>query len=106
MMGHFSGGNMPKTTAQPTLGAICVEVPLPDGSLSMFIGHEVAREDGRIVLDQAAWIACTGRRHLFFADTPDSAVEVEPYPDEVRVCLPLTGAILTSWPHPLPRGAR
>jgi len=83
---------------------IVVEIPLPDGSLSMFIGREVGRDADRITITDASWIASTGRRHQFFAGSP--AEEVEPYPDGMDLFLPLAGAILTSWPHPLPREAR
>ena len=45
---------------------IVVEIPLPDGSLSMFIGREVGRDADRITITDASWIASTGRRHQFF----------------------------------------
>ena len=83
---------------------IVVEIPLPDGSLSMFIGREVGRDANRITITDASWIASTGRRHMFFAGQP--AEEVEPYPDGMELSLPLAGAVLTSWPHPLPRDVR
>ena len=91
-----------KTVAQN----LVVEVPLPDGCLSMYIGEVVQRDADSITLRQASWVACTGRRHLFFAGTPDSNTEIEPYPDDTEIVLPLPGAILTSWAHPLPRQVR
>lgn len=85
---------------------VVVEVPLPDGWLSMFVGEEVNRNDTRIKLRKASWISDTGRRYLFFAGTPDDNIEVEPYPDDVEVSLPLSGAVITSWPYDLPRGVK
>ena len=83
---------------------IVVEIPLPDGSTSMYVGREVSRGADRITITDAAWVAATGRRHVFFAGGP--AEEVEPYPDGVELSLPLTGAVLTAWPHPLIRVPR
>ena len=83
---------------------IVVEIPLPDGSMSMFVGREVGRDADRITIINAAWIASTGRRHVFFAG--GLAEEVEPYPDGVELSLPLLGAVLTTWPHPLIRVPR
>lgn len=84
----------------------CVEVPLPDGCLSMFVGCLVRRNRTCIVLTDAAWVACTGRRNLFMAGTPDSECEIEPYVNGQEIELPATGAIVTQWPHPLLRVAR
>lgn len=85
---------------------IVVEIPLPDGCLSMYAGRLAKRDADRIDLVDAAWIACTGRRHLFFRGEFDPSVEIEPYPDGVVISLPAAGAIVTSWPHALPREAR
>ena len=69
---------------------------------SYYTGRVVRATRSYFVLDQAAWIASTGR----FADAMRTGVfsEVEPYPDGclVRVA---RGAIVdvTDWPHPLPR---
>lgn len=81
----------------------CVEVQLHDGSFSMYIGELISADGGWIVLRDVSWIASTGRRHLFFAGNPDSNVEIEPYPDGVVKRLPADGAMVTDWPHPLPR---
>ena len=85
---------------------ICVEVQLRDGTLSMYIGREVRRDGKQITLSDASWVACTGRRHLFFAGSGDANVEIEPYPDTIEITLPVDGAIFTTWPHPLPRQAK
>lgn len=85
---------------------VIVEVILPDGSMSMFLGEIVEQTPEVIVLDKAAWIASTGRRHLFFAGKPDEHVEVEPYPDGMLLRLPARPVIVTDWPYPLIREAR
>jgi hypothetical protein len=85
---------------------LVVEVPLPDGCLSMYVGEEVGRDGDSITLRKASWIACTGRRHLFFAGQADANAEIEPYPDDTEISLPLPGSILTSWAHELPRQVR
>lgn len=85
---------------------ICVEIPLPDGCLSMYIGREVLRTIKAITLVDVSWIACTGRRSAFFAGSPDNNTEIEPYPDGMRIELPAEGAIVTVWPHDLPRSVR
>jgi hypothetical protein len=92
-----------KTTKQHN---VCVEIPLPDGWMSMYIGRMVKRTKDEIVLTDVSWIASTGRRHQFFANTPDSNCEVEPYPDGTKMSLSATGAIVTEWPYDLPRTAR
>lgn len=82
---------------------VVVEIPLPDGWMSMHVGRLVERDETKIVLTDAAWIASTGRRSEFFAGRFDDKCEIEPTPDGVRVELPATGAVVTEWPHPLPR---
>jgi hypothetical protein len=84
---------------------IVVEVKLEHGCVSMYIGELVDRTAAAIKLTKASWIACTGRRHLFFAGEPDGNTEIEPYPDDTVIELPARGAIITSWDHPLPRKA-
>ena len=63
-------------------------------------GRVVRVDDRFVVLEQAAWVADTGR----FADALKTGVlkEVEPYPGNVAVAL---GAIVDvcPWPHALPR---
>jgi len=85
---------------------IVVEVPLPDGCVSMYVGELAVMTEERITLRKVSWISDTGRRHLFFAGTPDSNVEIEPYPDEITISFSARSAIVTLWPHPLPRQVR
>lgn len=85
---------------------IVVEVQLRDGWLSMYVGKLVKRTEKFIILTDAAWVGSTGRRHLFFAGTPDANVEIEPYPAGMTIELPAELSIVTDWPHPLPREAR
>jgi hypothetical protein len=97
----------PKSTDLIHVGAtIVVEVPLPDGCLSMFVGRIVCRSPDTITLREASWIAHTGRRSEFFAGVLSGACEVEPYPEATLLELPAADAIVTSWPHPLPRSVR
>jgi hypothetical protein len=97
---------MKKKTPKPKQRNICVEIPLPDGWMSMYIGRLVSQTKEEIKLVDVSWIASTGRRHLFFANQPDSNCEIEPYPDGVDMSLPAGGAIVTEWPYPLPRTVR
>jgi len=78
---------------------VIVEIPLPDGWMSMFGGRLVRRDDNVVVLVDAAFIKDTGRRHRFFTADFDESVEVEPYPDGVEIELPAPGAVVTQWPH-------
>ena len=95
-----------KTTGKAEPKNLCVEIPLPDGWMSMFIGRLVKRTKDTIILTDASWIASTGRRHLFFAGTPDENCEVEPYADGQKIELPAVGAVVTDWPHDLMRDPR
>ncbi len=95
-----------KITKKPKPRNVVVEVPLPDGWMSMFVGRLVKRTPDTITLVDVSWIAHTGRRNLFFAGTPDDLCEIEPYPDGVQLELPSAGAIVTAWPHPLLRAVR
>jgi hypothetical protein len=85
---------------------LVVEIPLPDGWMSMFIGRLVRKTKDEIVLTDASWISDTGRRHLFFKGEFDSRCEIEPYPDGYEIELPAKGAIKTAWMHPLPRNPK
>ncbi len=85
---------------------VCVEIPLLDGWLSMYIGRLVSRTATTIKLVDVSWIASTGRRNLFFAGDADENCEIEPYPDGVKMELPARGALVTEWPHDLPRSVR
>ena len=99
----------PKKAAKrtsPKSRNVVVEIPLPDGWMSMHVGRLVRRTKETIVLTDATWVASTGRRHLFFAGTPDENCEVEPFPDGVEIELPAAGAVVTAWPHPHLRVAR
>ena len=83
-----------------------VEIPLADGSMSMYVGRLVRRNATTIVLTNAAFVKDTGRRNQFFAGQFDSNCEVEPLPDGVVIELPASGAVVTGWPHPLLREVR
>mgnify|MGYP001121473472 CR=1 FL=1 len=85
---------------------VAVEVPLPDGCMSMYVGRIMSEDESHIVLVDAAWIADTGRRSEFFAGRFDDRCEIEPLLDGQRVRLPARGAIITDWPHPLLRSVR
>ena len=65
-----------------------------------YTGRVIAVTDTDVVLEDAAWIADTGR----FADSlaPGSVSEVEPYPGRVAVC---RGVMVdfAEWNHALPR---
>jgi hypothetical protein len=68
-----------------------------------YTGRVVVVTDSDVMLDDAAWIADTGR----FSDSLSSGElsEVEPYPGRVAVC---RGAIVdfSEWSHDLPRVQR
>ena len=66
----------------------------------IYTGRLLAMTDTDLLLDDAAWIADTGRWHE--ALTTGRFSEVEPYPSTVIVS---RGAIVdaTRWAHPLPR---
>ena len=68
-----------------------------------YTGRVVAVTDTDIVLENAAWIADTGRYHEALVD--GSLNEVEPYPDQVIVG---RGGLIDAaqWSHPLPREAK
>ena len=85
---------------------LVVEILLPDGWMSMYIGRLVRQTKDEIVLTDVSWISDTGRRNLFFKGEFDSRCEIEPYPDGVEIDLPARGAVKTSWPHPLPRNPK
>jgi len=65
-----------------------------------FTGRVVSESERWIALDEAAWVADTGR----FAEALKTGVlaEIEPYPGP---CLVAVGAVVdvSPWPHPLPR---
>lgn len=89
----------------PDIGEIIlVEEIQSDTSRSIVIGRLVAIDEDSIKLVDAAWVADTGRRHLFFAGTPGEHYEVEPYPDGMEITLS-RNATIYSWPHPVPRVA-
>lgn len=68
-----------------------------------YTGRIVSVTDSDVVLEDAAWIADTGR----FADAlkSGSLLEVEPYPGRVAVC---RGAMVdfSEWSHALPRAQK
>jgi hypothetical protein len=65
-----------------------------------YTGHLAAVDDGWLILDDAAWIADTGR--FGEALTTGKLSEVEPYPGR---CLVQVGAVvdMCEWTHDLPR---
>ena len=68
-----------------------------------YTGKLAAIEDGFLVLEDAAWIADTGR---FSAALAKGALnEVEPYPD---ICYVSVGAVVdvSPWHHDLPRSVK
>lgn len=95
-----------KTSKTAKAQNVVVEVPLPDGWTSMYIGRLVSRDKERVVITDAAWVSQTGRRSEFFAGRYDSSCEIEPCLDGETIDLPAVAAIVTSWPHPLPRTVR
>lgn len=85
---------------------VAVEIPLPDGSVSMLIGKLLKRTKDAIFLREASLVKDTGRRSEFFAGRFDSDVEIEPYPDDMEIELPADRAQIYSWIHALPRAVR
>lgn len=68
-----------------------------------YTGKLAGYDDKFLVLDDAAWIADTGRWSRFLAG--DQANEVEPYPGRCYVAL--GGVIdLSPWGHALPRAVK
>ena len=65
-----------------------------------YTGRIVAITDSDIVLEDAAWIACTARYNDTL--TTGALAEVEPYPDGVIVA---RGGLIdvAPWTHPFPR---
>lgn len=65
-------------------------------------GRVVEVGDGYAVLEDAAWIADTGRFSAALANGESALSEVEPCPGVVEIGL---GAVVDAhpWPHPLPR---
>ena len=68
-----------------------------------YTGRIIALGADFITLNQAAWIADTGRFHLAMRDGFDSQAEIEPYPPTLPVHV-ARGAIvdIAEWRHPLP----
>jgi hypothetical protein len=100
---------MPKRTKSRTEilpRNVAVEIPLPDGSVSLLVGVLVHRTPSALFLNQAAFVKDTSRRSEFFAGRFDSDVEIEPYPDDMEIELPATGATIYSWPHALLRSVK
>lgn len=85
---------------------VAVEIPLPDGSISLLVGKLVKRTKDALFLREAAFVKDTGRRSEFFAGRFDSSVEIEPYPDDIEIELPAQNAQIYSWPHALLRQVR
>ena len=69
------------------------------------IGRLVKVVGSTAVIEQASWVADTGRYHEFFRDGVIS--EVEPYPKGLQVCVNLEALIKYSkWTHDLPDKAK
>jgi len=85
---------------------VAIEIYLPDGCPSLYVGRLVGRDETTITLVDVAWVANTGRRAQFFSGTPDSDCEIEPYPDGVMIELPSAGSVAIDWPHALLRTQR
>lgn len=93
---------------------VAEQQPVKPGERVLQVGHKVfirtvthyytgritLMEDDAIVLEDAAWIACTKRFNNSL--TTGDFDEVEPFPNPVEV---ERGAIVdsTTWPHELPR---
>jgi hypothetical protein len=90
----------------PETRNVAVEIPLPDGSVSMLIGKMIKRTKEAIFLQEASLVKDTGRRSEFFANRFDSSVEIEPYPDDMEIELPADRAQIYSWSYALPRTVR
>lgn len=69
-----------------------------------FTGKLMSIEAGFFVIQDAAWIAATGRVATALVEGNSALGEVEPYPDglEVRVSIDAT-VVFFQWLHPLPR---
>lgn len=96
-----------KKAATSIIGTnVRVETQLLDGWLQMNLGRmlkpEVIAGEEKIVLDNACFVKDTGRRSEFMAGILGDACEIEVYPPSVKLYLPANGAILASWPYPLP----
>lgn len=78
---------------------VIIEIQLSDGWMSMYAGRMVGRNSAEIVLENPCFVKDTGRRHLFFAGTPDKNAEWEP--SGPRAYFPRVGTIVTDWPHGL-----
>ena len=85
---------------------VAIEVQLKDGSVSLLTGRLLKSTPKTHTLDQAAFVKDTGRRTEFFSGRFDSNCEIEVYPDAMEIELPAEGAMIYSWPHPLPRTVR
>jgi hypothetical protein len=92
---------------QKTLVAFALIVGVVIGLVSLsHVGRLVERDSEHITLVDVSWVSNTGRRSEFFAGNFDEHCEIEPCPDGVRVELPAAGAVVTDWPHVLPRSVR
>lgn len=68
-----------------------------------YIGRLMGVRDGEIILEDASWIASSGRWHTALAT--GVLEEVEPYPGVC--CVSLAAKVdICGWLHPLPREAK
>jgi hypothetical protein len=85
---------------------VLIEVPLPDGTHSYWLGRVVEVTPTEINLDHAVFVSHMGRRHKFVSGEYDETCELEPYPPEAIQRLPRWGAMVCDWLHPIPRDMR
>lgn len=72
-----------------------------------YVGRVVAVDVMRIALVECAWVSDSGRLSPWMlGDLTDATIEVEPYPPEAVVSLPMPLAEVAEWPHDLPREQR
>lgn len=72
-----------------------------------YTGRLIAVTDRDLALEDAAWIADSGRWATTLKNGFGDNAEIEPYPDGHPVVIERTCLIETTlWPHPLPREQR
>jgi len=68
-----------------------------------YTGRVIAQDDGFVTLEEAAWVADSGRFAQALSD--GTLEEVEPYPDRVQVALSAIVDV-SPWLHNLPRSTK
>jgi hypothetical protein len=75
-----------------------------DGYLGEIIDRD---EHGGYVMRRVSWVADTGRRSVFLTGEIPDAAEIEVYPPEMTVTIPLSlGPVVHAWPYPLPTATK